>query len=149
MLSNSFFTVCFLLLLISASSHAKERELGVAVDPLKIELKPNHMTYFTVSNDTENDYIVTTKIISRSTIKDTAIEPKILVNPPIRLLKKRDKAQMGVVFLPGRYQPTPRPQFYLSISFVPRIPDDYKLTYIPVILVQQVPLSFEYSDKTA
>ena len=140
--SNSFRLVIFCLLFTSACIYAKAQELGVAVDPLKIQLKPNDMVYFTVTNDTENDYIVTTKIISDLAIKSTVIGPKLLVNPPLRLLKKRDRAKMGVVYLQDRLGPLPGLKFYLSVSFVPKTLGNLTSTNIPVILEQQIPLVF-------
>ncbi|EES9566311.1 TPA: fimbria/pilus periplasmic chaperone [Escherichia coli] len=132
--------VAFLTLIIPTSVDANVQELGVAVDPLKIKVEPNHMVYFTVSNDTENDYIVTAKTTSTLTIRDAPEKEFFLVNPPIRLLKKRSRAQMGVVYLPDRHHTSPGSKYYLSISFIPKIAKDTKLAHIPIILVQQVPL---------
>ncbi|EFB4000328.1 TPA: fimbria/pilus periplasmic chaperone [Escherichia coli] len=140
-LSNLIGLACFILL--SASVYAKTPELGVAIDPLKIKVKPNRMVYFSLINDTENDYIVTTKAFNTLTKKDTVIEPLFLVNPPIRLLKKRDKVKMGVVYLSERRFPPHGSKFYLSVSFIPKVPEKSALVHMPVILVQQVPLVFE------
>lgn len=133
----------FFVIFLSVAAYAKAPELGVAIDPLKIKVKPNRMVYFSVINDTENDYIVTTKVVTALTKKDSDAEPRFLVNPPIRLLKKRDKAQMGVVYLSERQLPPPDSKIYLSVSFIPKVPDKSALVHMPVIFVQQVPLVFE------
>lgn len=98
------------------------------------------MVYFTVSNDTENDYIVTAKTTNTLTIRNAPANEVFLVNPPIRLLKKRSRAQMGIVYLPDRHHASLGSKYYLSISFIPKISKDTKLAHIPIILVQQVPL---------
>lgn len=141
--SRIFNLLVFFVILLSFCADAKAPELGVAIDPLKIKVKENRMVYFSVINDTENDYIVTTKVVNALTKKDSDAEPRFLVNPPIRLLKKRDKAQMGVVYLSERQLPPPDSKIYLSVSFIPKVPDKSALVHMPVIFIQQVPLVFE------
>lgn len=67
--SRLFNLLVFFVILLSFCAGAKAPELGVAIDPLKIKVKENRMVYFNVINDTENDYIVTTKVVNALTKK--------------------------------------------------------------------------------
>ncbi|HHU7423323.1 TPA: fimbria/pilus periplasmic chaperone, partial [Escherichia coli] len=57
-------TVLFLLsLFISAQGQTQEPERGVAVEPMKITVKDRRVFYFTVYNDTDNEYVITARVI--------------------------------------------------------------------------------------
>lgn len=118
---------------------ASESELGVAVEPMRLSIKPGEMTYFTVINETEREYIVITRVVSDSGIDD---KDKVFVfSPPLKHLKKREQSVMGVVYLKnGREN---KMKYYLSVSFVPKLSEDKVKISIPVVLVHQIPLMFE------
>lgn len=117
-------------------------ELGVAVDPMKIKVRPGRMAYFSVINETDRDYIVTTRVVSDAGNNEQT-EKTFFVNPPLRLLKKRDQATMGVVYLKDRDSGRAGTKYYLSVSFIPRVPEERKGITIPVVLVHQIPVTIE------
>lgn len=135
----------FLMLsLYAMTGSSAEPEYGVGVDPMKISLTPGRMSYFTVLNETERDYVVTTRVVSDSPSYSDGekVDDRFFVNPPLRLLKKRDRTRMGVVYLKSGKPITPDLKYYLSVSFIPKVSEDRAKLSVPVILVQQIPLTF-------
>ncbi|MEQ1928461.1 fimbria/pilus periplasmic chaperone [Escherichia albertii] len=141
LLKNSFLISLFLL---HQQVNASITENGVAVEPMELTVKENKNVYFTVYNDTESDYIVSSKIIIDS-VEDDSNKSKInafFVNPPLRLLKKRAYEKLGVIYLPNKTLDK-RKKYYLSVSFIPKTPKKDNVISVPIILVQQIPIKFE------
>lgn len=142
-LNNRLKKVAILLSFFTLSAMSAEPELGVAVDPMKITVEPGRMVYFTVVNETERDYIITTKVISDISDEKNKAQKSFFVNPPIRLLKKRDRDKMGVAYLGGAEAHPKGTKYYLSVSFTPKISGDKNVISIPIRLVQQIPIYFK------
>lgn len=88
----------FLVLsLYAMSGSSAEPEFGVGVDPMKINITPGRMSYFTVLNETERDYVVTTRVVSDSPSYSDGekVDDRFFVNPPLRLLKKETEPEWG------------------------------------------------------
>lgn len=85
----------FLFLFISAQGQTREPERGVAVEPLKITLKDSRVFYFTVYNDTDNEYVITSRVIR----EDGSGETPFVLSPPVRPLNKRDDVKVGLIYL--------------------------------------------------
>lgn len=95
-------TVLFVIsLFISAQGKTQEPERGVAVEPMKITVKDSRIFYFTVYNDTDNEYIITARVIR----SDGQGETPFALSPPVRLLNKRDDVKVGLIYLPEKRQP--------------------------------------------
>ncbi len=82
----------FLFLFISAQGQTREPEKGVAVDPLKITVKDSRVFYFTVYNDTDNEYVITSRVIREDGSGDTPF----VLSPPVQPLNKRDDVKVGL-----------------------------------------------------
>lgn len=92
-------TVLFVIsLFISAQGKTLEPERGVAVEPMKITVKDSRVFYFTVYNDTDNEYIITARVIR----SDGQGETPFALSPPVRLLNKRDDVKVGLIYLPEK-----------------------------------------------
>lgn len=123
--------------------HATELELGVAVEPMKLIIHPGKMTYFTVINETDREYIVTAKVVSDAEADGYKYDKRFVYNPPLKFLKKREHSIMGVVYLQGDEPLQDQRKYYLSISFIPRVSKNKEGVSIPVILIHQIPLVLE------
>lgn len=132
----------FILLFCSFSIQANSFFNGVAIIPQMIEFKDSRKSYFTVYNYTENDYIITQKIISES--DSTLSKSPFIVNPPMRLIKGKSDATMGVIYLNVNHEEMKDIKYYLSVSFIPKVNDNDSNGYlsVPVILSQQIPIVF-------
>ncbi|EFH6680915.1 fimbria/pilus periplasmic chaperone [Escherichia coli] len=116
---------------------------GVAVDPMEIVVEENKTTYFTVDNDTDFDYIITSTVISET--KDGVDQQEktssFFVNPPLRLLKARRDERLALIYLPRKDKKNNK-DYYLSVTFVPKVSDKTSTVKVPVILSQQIPITF-------
>ncbi|EHX1851805.1 TPA: fimbria/pilus periplasmic chaperone [Escherichia coli] len=135
------------LLFLSMSCHiisfAAEQELGVAVEPMKLTLKSGQITYFTVINETEREYIVTPRVVSETETDGYKSDNVFVSNPPFKIIKKREQAVMGIVYLNRSGSLQDRRKYYLSVSFVPKMSENQTGVSIPVILVHQIPVDFK------
>lgn len=133
--------VLFLLsLFISAQGQTQEPERGVAVEPMKITVKDRRVFYFTVYNDTDNEYVITARVIR----PDGRGETPFALSPPVRLLNKRDDVKVGLIYLPKKKDNREK-LYYISVSFIPR--QQKKVVRegvsVPLILEQQIPVVTE------
>ncbi|ENZ5952287.1 fimbria/pilus periplasmic chaperone [Escherichia albertii] len=139
LIRNTLFT---LFTILSSGSQAAP-DLGVAVDPMEIMVEENKTTYFTVDNDTDYDYIITSTVISetKDDIHEQGKAPSFFVNPPVRLLKNRSDARLALIYLPEKDDKKNK-NYYLSVTFVPKVSDKNRTVKLPVILSQQIPITF-------
>ncbi|MBB9841787.1 molecular chaperone [Escherichia coli] len=139
LIRNTLFT---LFAVLSFTSQAAPGQ-GVAVDPMEIVVEENKTTYFTVDNDTDFDYIITSTVISET--KDDVDQQEktssFFVNPPLRLLKARRDERLALIYLPGKDKKNNK-DYYLSVTFVPKASDKISRVKVPVILSQQIPITF-------
>ncbi|WP_248430979.1 fimbria/pilus periplasmic chaperone [Escherichia coli] len=134
-------TVLFLLsLFISAQGQTQEPERGVAVEPMKITVKDSRVFYFTVYNDTDNEYIITARVIR----SDGQGETPFALSPPVRLLNKRDDVKVGLIYLPKKKDDREK-LYYISVSFIPRQQKAVvgEGVSVPLVLEQQIPVVTE------
>ncbi|EPH6543073.1 MULTISPECIES: fimbria/pilus periplasmic chaperone [Escherichia] len=134
-------TVLFLLsLFISAQGQTQEPERGVAVEPMKITVKDRRVFYFTVYNDTDNEYVITARVIR----PDGRGETPFALSPPVRLLNKRDDVKVGLIYLPEKKDNREK-LYYISVSFIPRQQKTVvrEGVSVPLILEQQIPVVTE------
>ncbi|HEI3364904.1 TPA: molecular chaperone [Escherichia coli] len=131
----------FLFLFISAQGQTREPERGVAVEPLKITVKDSRVFYFTVYNDTDNEYVITSRVIR----EDGSGEAPFALSPPIRPLNKRDDVKVGLIYLPEKKRDSREKVYYLSVSFIPRQQKsaEDKDINVPIVLEQQIPVVTE------
>lgn len=134
-------TVLFLLsLFISAQGQTRKPERGVAVEPMKITVKDSRVFYFTVYNDTDNEYIITARVIR----SDGQGETPFALSPPVRLLNKRDDVKVGLIYLPEKKNNREK-LYYISVSFIPRQQKAVvrEGVSVPLVLEQQIPVVTE------
>ncbi|ENZ6054143.1 hypothetical protein ACN66_17100 [Escherichia coli] len=141
--SVNFFllTVLFVIsLFISAQGNTQEPERGVAVEPMKITVKDRRVFYFTVYNDTDNEYIITARVIRSDGRGDTPFA----LSPPVRLLDKRDDVKVGLIYLPEKKHNREK-LYYISVSFIPRQQKAVvrEEVSVPLVLEQQIPVVTE------
>ncbi|MED9020208.1 fimbria/pilus periplasmic chaperone [Escherichia coli] len=140
---NIFLLIIFsvLFLFISAQGVAREPRKGVAVDPMKITVKDSRVFYFTVYNDTDNEYVITARVIREDGSGDTPF----VLSPPVRPLNKQDDVKVGLIYLPEKKRDRQEKVYYLSVSFIPRQQktDGTKGITVPFVLVQQIPVVTE------
>lgn len=109
-------TVLFLLsLFISAQGQTRKPERGVAVEPMKITVKDSRVFYFTVYNDTDNEYIITARVIR----SDGQGETPFALSPPVRLLNKRDDVKVGLIYLPEKKRQPGEAVLHLRFIYSP------------------------------
>ncbi|EEW0765599.1 molecular chaperone [Escherichia albertii] len=130
-----------LFLFISAQGQTREPERGVAVDPMQITVKNSRIFYFTVYNDTDNEYVITARVVRA----DGSGETPFALSPPVRPLNKRDDVKVGLIYLPEKKRDDREKVYYLSVSFIPRQqePARDKGISVPLVLVQQIPVVIE------
>ncbi|WP_411172195.1 fimbria/pilus periplasmic chaperone (plasmid) [Klebsiella pneumoniae] len=116
--------------------------LGVAIEPMEIKAKPNAMVDVRIYNDTEEEYIITQKVISKEGVHNSNKTP-FFVNPPVRLLKKKSNATTGVIYIPDKNLKKEGKQYYLSVRFIPKTRPKSDNLLIPVVLIQQIPIVIE------
>ncbi|CTT54771.1 CS12 fimbria chaperone protein [Escherichia coli] len=134
-------TALFLLsLFISAQGQTQEPERGVAVEPMKITVKDRRVFYFTVYNDTDNEYVITARVIR----PDGRGETPFALSPPVRLLNKRDDVKVGLIYLPEKKDNREK-LYYISVSFIPRQQKAVvrEEVSVPLVLEQQIPVVTE------
>ncbi|HHC4754171.1 TPA: fimbria/pilus periplasmic chaperone [Escherichia albertii] len=134
-------TVLFLLsLFISAQGQTQEPERGVSVEPMKITVKDRRVFYFTVYNDTDNEYVITARVIR----PDGRGETPFALSPPVRLLNKRDDVKVGLIYLPEKKDNREK-LYYISVSFIPRQQKTVvrEGVSVPLVLEQQIPVVTE------
>lgn len=134
-------TVLFVIsLFISAQGNTQEPERGVAVEPMKITVKDSRVFYFTVYNDTDNEYIITARVIR----SDGQGETPFALSPPVRLLNKRDDVKVGLIYLPEKKDNREK-LYYISVSFIPRQQKAVvgEGVSVPLVLEQQIPVVTE------
>lgn len=134
-------TALFLLsLFISAQGQTQEPERGVAVEPIKITVKDRRVFYFTVYNDTDNEYVITARVIR----PDGRGETPFALSPPVRLLNKRDDVKVGLIYLPEKKDNREK-LYYISVSFIPRQQKAVvrEEVSVPLVLEQQIPVVTE------
>ena len=134
-------TVLFVIsLFISAQGKTQEPERGVAVEPMKITVKDSRIFYFTVYNDTDNEYIITARVIR----PDGQGETPFALSPPVRLLNKRDDVKVGLIYLPEKKDNREK-LYYISVSFIPRQQKAVvrEGVSVPLVLEQQIPVVTE------
>ncbi|ENK6322178.1 molecular chaperone [Escherichia coli] len=135
-------TVLFVIsLFISAQGKTQKPERGVAVEPMKITVKDSRVFYFTVYNDTDNEYIITARVIR----SEGQGETPFALSPPVRLLNKRDDVKVGLIYLPEKKETTGEKLYYISISFIPRQQKTVvrEGVSVPLVLEQQIPVVTE------
>ncbi|EFO1265661.1 hypothetical protein DXV24_21210 [Escherichia albertii] len=135
-------TILFVLFLfISAQGMTREPERGVAVEPMKITVKDSRVFYFTVYNDTDNEYVITARVIR----DDGRGETPFALSPPVRILNKRDDVKFGLIYLPKKKRDDQKKVYYLSVSFIPRQQKGVgrKGVPVPLVLEQQIPVVTE------
>ena len=134
-------TILFVISLsISAQGNTQEPERGVAVEPMKITVKDSRVFYFTVYNDTDNEYIITARVIR----SDGQGETPFALSPPVRLLNKRDDVKVGLIYLPEKKDNREK-LYYISVSFIPRQQKAVvrEGVSVPLVLEQQIPVVTE------
>ncbi|HDC4802749.1 TPA: molecular chaperone [Escherichia coli] len=140
---NIFLLIIFfvLFLFISAQGQAREPERGVAVDPMKITVKDKRVFYFTVYNDTDNEYVITARVIREEGSGNTPF----VLSPPVRPLNKRDDVKIGLIYLPEKKRCSQENLYYLSVAFIPRQqkPAGANGITVPLVLEQQIPVVTE------
>ena len=133
----------FVFLFISAQGQTREPERGVAVDPMKISVKSHQTSYFTVYNDTDNEYFITARVVR----KDGGTNTPFALNPPVLPLNKRDDVKVGLIYLPDKKDSGSDDVYFLSVSFIPRQQksdgDADAGVRVPLVLVQQIPVVTE------
>lgn len=129
--------ICALMLSIwCVNLNASNFPDGLAVEPLEINAKSNRLVEFKVYNNTDEDYIITQKVVSsENSIKNSS--PPFVVNPPVRLLKNRSSASMGVIYLNEDKTFDQKRKYYLSVSFIPK-KNDFDGSGFNIIFTQQV-----------
>lgn len=132
------------LLLIFSISEVKATApaKGVGIEPIKIKVKDNKVFYFSVFNDTDNEYIVTSKVVRDNINIDDKSGVPFTISPPIQLLNKRDDAKIKLIYLSGQKE-NKENKYYLIVSFVPKIQKDHAGFSTPIILSHKVPIFFE------
>ncbi|HAV9619019.1 TPA: fimbria/pilus periplasmic chaperone [Escherichia coli] len=110
------------------------------MEPMKITVKDSRVFYFTVYNDTDNEYIITARVIR----SDGQGETPFALSPPVRLLNKRDDVKVGLIYLPEKKDNREK-LYYISVSFIPRQQKAVvrEGVSVPLVLEQQIPVVIE------
>ena len=132
--------ITFFLVTLMYSPLAKSNSKGIAIDPLEIKVKGNKVSYFTVYNDTDHEYIITQKVVSDNSDGLPSKRP-FVVNPPIRLIKERSYETLGLIYLQDNNLHRDRVKYYLSIKFIPKNNKEKHSISIPIVLEQLIPIT--------
>ncbi|ENA4398132.1 TPA: molecular chaperone [Escherichia coli] len=110
------------------------------MEPMKITVKDSRVFYFTVYNDTDNEYIITARVIR----SDGQGETPFALSPPVLFLNKRDDVKVGLIYLPEKKDNREK-LYYISVSFIPRQPKAVvrEGVSVPLVLEQQIPVVTE------
>lgn len=134
-----YYKLCFLFF-FALSGPCSSSEKGVAIEPMSITVEKNKQVWVSVFNNTMQDYIITAQAISDNS--NAVHAPPIVLNPPIRLLKKNDVAKVGVIYLPVDSSLDDKHKYYLSVSFIPnsKQTEERDNARFSIINVQQIPI---------
>ncbi|EPA9819918.1 fimbria/pilus periplasmic chaperone [Escherichia coli] len=108
---------------------------------MKITVKNSRVFYFMVYNDTDNEYIITARVIRG----DGRGKTPFALSPPVRLLNKRDDVKVGLIYLSEKERDDREKVYYLSVSFIPRQQKTVgrEGVAVPLVLEQQIPVVTE------
>ncbi|MED0390333.1 fimbria/pilus periplasmic chaperone [Escherichia coli] len=107
---------------------------------MKITVKDSRIFYFTIYNDTDNEYIITARVIR----ENGSWGGPFVLSPPARHLNKRDNVKIGIIYLSSKKESDRDNVYYLSVSFIPRQQKSVEeRLLVPLILEQQIPIVVE------
>ncbi|CAD5789296.1 fimbria/pilus periplasmic chaperone [Escherichia coli] len=112
---------------------------GIAIDPIIIKAKYNKVSKFRIFNNTNSDYIITSKVLVEGGEYQETNTP-FIVNPPIRLLKAKSDVLMGVINLDMQRNKCVSCKYYLSVTFAPQVEKKSMPLFVPVVMVQEIPI---------
>lgn len=135
----------FCYLFFSPNSYGSLPNDGLAINPMSVMVKENRQVWVSVQNGTEREYVIVPRIVPEDNKPVEVDKNLVLLNPPVRLLKKRDSANIGLIYTPGHKPISKDRKYFLSVSFIPKdnVSDKDEGGFsVPVILSQQIPVIF-------
>ncbi len=133
--------VYFFLIISFISSLANAK--GVAIEPTSIIAIKGSISNVIYHNETDEDYILYSKVIIDSNIDKNCSKIPFLVSPPIRMIRKNSQANLGVIYLENKRECENNGYYFLSVSSVPKKNNTQSVVMdIPIVLTQNIPIVF-------
>ncbi|EGL9416648.1 fimbria/pilus periplasmic chaperone [Salmonella enterica] len=130
-----------MILFSSISLPAKSN--GLAIEPTLVVVANDVVSNVVYYNETNEDYILYSRVISDENFNEKCSEIPFLVNPPIRMIKKNSQANLGVIYLENKKECELDKRYFLSVSAIPKVNSEQKGTVnIPIVLTQNIPIVF-------
>lgn len=116
---------------------------GLAIEPMSIIVTKNNISNVIFYNETNDDYILHSRVTYDSAIEDKCKDAPFLVNPPIRLAKKNTQTNLGVIYLGVHKECEVNDLYFLSVSAIPKRNSYQNGTIdVPIVLTQNMPIVF-------
>ncbi|EMQ3579036.1 molecular chaperone, partial [Escherichia coli O159:H21] len=116
---------------------------GLAIEPMSIIVTKNNVSNVIFYNETNEDYILHSRVTYNSAIENKCRDAPFLVNPPIRLAKQNTQTNLGVIYLGRKKECEVNDLYFLSVSAIPKR-DNYQngTIDVPIVLTQNIPIVF-------
>ncbi|EOG7554751.1 fimbria/pilus periplasmic chaperone [Salmonella enterica] len=133
-----FFMMLYLVLLSFAI-----KANGLAIEPMSITVTKNNVSNVIFYNETNEDYILHSRITYDAAVEDKCRDAPFLVNPPIRLAKQNTQTNLGVIYLGRKKECEVNDLYFLSVSAIPKRDNYQNVTIdVPIVVTQNMPIVF-------
>ncbi|EKG1501416.1 TPA: fimbria/pilus periplasmic chaperone [Escherichia coli] len=133
-----FFMMLYLVLLSFAI-----KANGLAIEPMSITVTKNNVSNVIFYNETNDDYILHSRVTYDAAVEDKCRDAPFLVNPPIRLAKQNTQTNLGVIYLGRKKECEVNDLYFLSVSAIPKRDNYQNVTIdVPIVVTQNMPIVF-------
>ena len=133
-----FFMMLYLVLLSFAI-----KANGLAIEPMSITVTKNKVSNVIFYNETNEDYILHSRVTYDAAVEDKCRDAPFLVNPPIRLAKQNTQTNLGVIYLGRKKECEVNDLYFLSVSAIPKRDNYQNVTIdVPIVVTQNMPIVF-------
>ncbi|EIL3204900.1 fimbria/pilus periplasmic chaperone [Escherichia coli] len=136
-----FISLFVLILFLSTSLPVKSN--GLAIEPTLVIVANNAVSNVVYYNETNEDYILYSRVVTDGGFNEECSEIPFLVNPPIRMIKNNSQANLGVIYLKNKKECELDKFYFLSVSAIPKANSGQMgTTNVPIVLTQNIPIVF-------
>ncbi|EFH1069739.1 fimbria/pilus periplasmic chaperone [Escherichia coli] len=136
-----FISLFVLILFLSTSLPVKSN--GLAIEPTLVIVANNAVSNVVYYNETNEDYILYSRVVTDGGVNEECSEIPFLVNPPIRMIKNNSQANLGVIYLKNKKECELDKFYFLSVSAIPKANSGQMgTTNVPIVLTQNIPIVF-------
>lgn len=110
---------------------------------MSITVTKNNVSNVIFYNETNEDYILHSRVTYDAAVEDKCRDAPFLVNPPIRLAKQNTQTNLGVIYLGRKKECEVNDLYFLSVSAIPKRDNYQNVTIdVPIVVTQNMPIVF-------